>query len=119
MRNDDGKNVSIKDAHYDNYSKRRHNFDVKKAIYFTYKGLKGCFQGGNYRSIRFHNFFSLKLAATQGLVKGAILCYRNLYFYFQHGESTSTASQLTSPSSQKSQDINKFSLLLQNLDTSQ
>ena len=47
MRNDDGKNVSMKDVDYDNYSKRRHNFDVKKAIYFTHKGLKGCFQGGN------------------------------------------------------------------------
>ena len=29
----------------------------------------------------------------QGLIKGAILCFRNLYFYFWHGESTSTASQ--------------------------
>ena len=32
-------------------------------------------------------------ASNQGLVKGAILCFRNLYFYFRHGESTSTASQ--------------------------
>ena len=30
---------------------------------------------------------------TQGIVKGAILCFKNLYFYFRHGESTSTASQ--------------------------
>ena len=37
----------------------------------------------------------------QGLVKGAILCIRNPYFYFQNGESTSTASQLNSPASQK------------------
>ena len=44
----------------------------------------------------------------QGLVKGAILCFRNPYFYFQHGESTSTASQ-------KSKDLNKVSLLLQDL----
>ena len=29
----------------------------------------------------------------QGLVKGAILCFRNPNFYFWHGESTSTASQ--------------------------
>ena len=35
----------------------------------------------------------------QGLVKGAKLCFRNPYFYFRHGESTSIASQLTSPAS--------------------
>ena len=52
---------------------------------------------------------------NQGLVKGAKLCLRNLYFYFQHGESTSTASQLTSPASQKSKDLNKVLLLLQDL----
>ena len=51
----------------------------------------------------------------QGLVKGAILCFRNLYFYFRHRESTSTASQLTSPASQKSKDLNKVLLLLQDL----
>ena len=51
----------------------------------------------------------------QGLVKGAILCFRNLNFYFQHGESTSTSSQLTSPASQKSKDLNKVPLLLQDL----
>ena len=44
----------------------------------------------------------------QGLVKGAILCFRNLYFYFRHGESTSTASQ-------KSKDLNKIPFLLQDL----
>ena len=38
---------------------------------------------------------------AQGIAKGAILCFKNLYFYFRHGESTSTASQLTSPASQK------------------
>ena len=54
-------------------------------------------------------------AHSNGLVKGAILCYRNPYFYFRHGESTSTASQLTSPASQKSKDLNKVSLLLQDL----
>ena len=37
---------------------------------------------------------------NQGLVKGAILCFRNPYFYFQHGESTS-------PASQNSKDLNK------------
>ena len=53
---------------------------------------------------------------TQGLVKGEKFCFRNPYFYFQHGESTSTASQLTSPSSQKSKDLNKVPLLLQDLE---
>ena len=31
--------------------------------------------------------------STQGLVKGEKFCFRNLNFYFRHGESTSTASQ--------------------------
>ena len=53
---------------------------------------------------------------VQGLVKGTILCFRNLYFYFQHGESTSTASHITSQASQKSKDSNKVPLLLQDLD---
>ena len=53
---------------------------------------------------------------NQGLVKGEKFCFRNLDFYFQHGESTSTARQLTSPASQKSKDLNKVSLLLQDLD---
>ena len=53
---------------------------------------------------------------NQGLVKGAILCFRNPYFYFRHGESTSTASQLISPASQKSKDLNKVPFLLQDLD---
>ena len=53
---------------------------------------------------------------NQGLVKGVLLCFRNLNFYFQHGASTCTASQLTSPTSQKSKDLNKVSLLLQDLD---
>ena len=52
---------------------------------------------------------------TQGLVKGAILCYRNPNFYFRHGESTSTASQLTSPANQKSKDLNQVPLLFQDL----
>ena len=56
-----------------------------------------------------------KNGTIQGLVKGAILCFRNPYFYFRHGESTCTASQLTSPASQKSKDLNKVSLLLQDL----
>ena len=51
----------------------------------------------------------------QGLVKGAILCIRNLYFYFRYRESISTASQLTSPASQKSKDLNKVPLLLKDL----
>ena len=53
---------------------------------------------------------------NQGLVKGEKFCYRNLDFYFRHGESTSTASQLTSQASQKSKDLNKVSLLLQDLE---
>ena len=36
----------------------------------------------------------------QGLVKGEKFCFRNLNFYFRHGESTSTARQ-------KSKDLNK------------
>ena len=51
----------------------------------------------------------------QGLVKGEKFCFRNLYFYFWHRESTSTASQLTSPASQKSKGLNKVLLLLQDL----
>ena len=54
----------------------------------------------------------------QGLVKGAILCFRNPNFYFRHGESISTASQLTFPASQKSKDLNKVPLLLQDLGNS-
>ena len=57
------------------------------------------------------------LGAHQGLVKGEKFCFRNLYFYFLHGESTSTASQLTSPASQKSKDLNKVLLLLQDLES--
>ena len=45
--------------------------------------------------------------STQGIVKGVKLCFRYPYFYFRHGENTSTASQLTSPASQKSKDLNK------------
>ena len=41
--------------------------------------------------------------------------FRNPYFYFRHAESTSTASQLISPASQKSKDLNKVPLLLQDL----
>ena len=48
-----------------------------------------------------------RLTLKQGLVKGAILCFWNPYFYFWHGEITSKASQLTSPASQKSKDLNK------------
>ena len=33
---------------------------------------------------------------NQGLVKGAIHNFRNLYFYFWHGECTSPASQKSS-----------------------
>ena len=37
----------------------------------------------------------------QGFIKGAKLCLRNPYFYFQHGESTSTASQFIFQASPK------------------
>ena len=51
----------------------------------------------------------------QGFVKGEKFCLRYPYLYFQHGESTSTASQQSSSASQKSKEINKVPLLLQNL----
>ena len=41
--------------------------------------------------------------------------FQKPYFYFLHGEITSTASQLTSPASQKSKDLNKVLLILQDL----
>ena len=63
----------------------------------------------------FCKIFIVCLNGDQGLVEGAILCFRNLYFYFWHGENTSTAGQLTSPASQKSNDLNKVPLLLQDL----
>ena len=40
---------------------------------------------------------------TQGLVKEEKFCFRNLDFYFWHGEGTSTASQ-------KSKDLNEVPL---------
>ena len=48
----------------------------------------------------------------QGFVKEEVFCFRYPYFYFQHGESTSTASQQTSTASQLSKDLNKVPLLL-------
>ena len=42
--------------------------------------------------------------------------FQKSLLYFRHGESSSTASQLTSPASQKSKALNKVSLLLQDLD---
>ena len=48
-------------------------------------------------------------------VTGDVLCFRYLDFYFRHWESTSITRQLTSPASNKSQDLNKVPLLLQNL----
>ena len=44
----------------------------------------------------------------QGFVKGEVFCFRYPYFYFRHGESSSSASQ-------KSKDLNKVLLLLQDL----
>ena len=54
--------------------------------------------------------------AVQGFVKGEVFCFIYPYFYFRHVESTSTASQKTSTASQLSKEINKVSLLLQNLE---
>ena len=49
----------------------------------------------------------------QGFVKGAILCFRNPYFYFWREY---FYSQPTHFSSQPSKDLNKVSLLLQDLE---
>ena len=38
---------------------------------------------------------------NQGRVNGEKFSFKNLDFYFRHGESTSTASKLTSPASPK------------------
>ena len=70
----------------------------------------------NPKSLTPKFFTFVVFTRIQGLVKGAILCFRNPYFYFCHGESTSTASQLASLASQKSKDLNKVLLLLQDLD---
>ena len=61
--------------------------------------------------------FTFSCLMTQGFVKGEKFCFGYLDFYFRHddGESTSTANQLTSPASQKSKDLNKVLLLLQDL----
>ena len=69
---------------------------------------KAEFKMGEVRNILNTPSFS-KEEWTQDLVKGVILCFRNLYFCFWHGENTSTASQL-------SKEINKVPHLLQNLD---
>ena len=45
----------------------------------------------------------------QGFVKVVVFCFRYPYLYFRHGESASTASQL-------SKDLNRVPLLLQNLE---
>ena len=65
--------------------------------------------------IKLHYVSQSEYYFEQGLVKGAILCFRNPYLFFRHGESTYTASQLTSPASQKNKDLNKVSLFLQDL----
>ena len=53
--------------------------------------------------------------SNQGFVKGEVFCFRYPDFYFRHGESTATASQQTFTASQRSKDLNKVPLLLQNL----
>ena len=50
----------------------------------------------------------LNYYSNQGFVKGEVFCFRYPDFYFLHGESASTASQI-------SKDLNKVPLLLQNL----
>ena len=54
---------------------------------------------------RIDHFVSVSI---QGFVKGEVFCFRYPDFYFLHGESASTASQI-------SKDLNKVPLLLQNL----
>ena len=55
----------------------------------------------------------ISMYLNQGIVKGEVFCFRYYVFFLQpakcHGESTSTAHQL-------SHKINKVPLLLQNLD---
>ena len=51
----------------------------------------------------------------QGLVKGAILCFRNLFFYFEMERVLlQPANSLLKPA-KKSKDLNKVPLLLQDL----
>ena len=52
---------------------------------------------------------------TQGLVKGEKFCFVTFIFDMEKVLLQSIASQLTSPASQKSKDINKVPLLLQDL----
>ena len=64
---------------------------------------------GNTWSIHWYSFIiilldviaSLECGYEQGLIKGEKFCFRYLDFYFQHGESTSTASQLIFQASPK------------------
>ena len=103
---------------------------LKKVIQGLVKGAKLCFRypyfyfrhgesnsTASQKSKDLNNVSLLlqDLGMLQALVKGVLLCFRNPYFYFRHGESTSTARQLTSPASQKKKDLNKVSLLLQDL----
>ena len=56
------------------------------------------------------NYFVVffRTLVKQGFVKVVVFCFRYPYFYFRHGESASTASQL-------SKNLNRVPLLLQNL----
>ena len=58
---------------------------------------------------------SLYILHSRSLKRSTTLFQKSL-FYFRHGESTSTASQLTSLASQKSKGLNYVPLLLQDLD---
>ena len=71
-------------------------------------------QGRVVDGVVWEKFCKLNNCYMRGLVKGVKLCFRYPYLYFRHGESTATASQLTSPASQKSKDLKVF-LLLQDL----
>ena len=86
-----------------------------KIEYFIYAYNYYYFSGILFQKWKENNIFWL----NQGFVKREIFCFRYLDSYFRHGEITFTASQLTSPASQKSKDLNKVLLLLQDLDCGQ
>ena len=55
------------------------------------------------------------MSAARSCKRSETLFQKSLLLSYWHGESTSAASQLTSPASQKSNDLNKVLLLLQDL----
>ena len=110
------KNNSYLSIIFDGKGKWTYDFCELRSIFPVFKDLmQGLVKGAKLCLNPYFFLLAGEVSWLQGLVKGAILCFRNLYFYFRHGESTSTASQLTSSASQKSKDLNKVSLLLQDL----